>query len=622
MTITADAPVDTDTLLPAKRVDLRRATHLGFWAGVTTVFVAAVGMVENFSERDLLGGLSLGETLLLAIPFIAGIVAGQTPSHVQGFKRTLPGPRNVIAGLLAGLVTAAVLGAFVTLILNVDIRDPFINVTPALASEADGPKLLLWGHSPGLGLLLVAVLSMAIAAAGGAFFLLSDYWRRAALTGVLTVVAVALLQPFNSQILRGTQEELQILTSPLTDFLYSGRALRIPAALVIGLAAVATYAVMKRPDRVPLQTRINSLPSRPRRAAHGSELIVFLVVLAILPPILGPGLSQTFVRAGIFILMALGLNIVLGFGGMLDLGYVAFFAVGAYTTAILTSPTDGLAWGWSFWQALPIVIVACALAGLFVATPVVRMRGDYLAIVTLGFGEIVRKIVNSDWQKDTFGGSQGLKRLPDIQLPKVDIPSTTIARLETPDTLGGAIEGPQAFLYAVIVLIALATYVSFALQRSRIGRAWMALREDESVAEAMGVNIVQAKLSAFVIGAILAGFGGALFAANVGSVFPPTFAVETSIVILVTVIVGGMASVPGVMLGALVLVAGPELLREFDEYRLLIYGALLIFIMLRRPEGLIPSKRRAQELHEEDVAQDEWLRAEVAGTTSDDGTGS
>jgi branched-chain amino acid transport system permease protein len=223
------------------------------------------------------------------------------------------------------------------------------------------------------------------------------------------------------------------------------------------------------------------------------------------------------------------------------------------------------------------------------------MRGDYLAIVTLGFGEIARLMFLSDWLKPSFGGAQGIKRIPDITIGSIEI------------------RGPQSFLYALFVLILLAAYVSVSLQNSRIGRAWMAMREDESVAEVMGVNIVAAKLSAFIVGAILAGLGGSLFATKIGSIFPNSFDIIVSITVLVVVIVGGMASVPGVVLGAVVLVGLPELLREFEDYRFLIYGALLIFMMLRRPEGFIPSKRRAQELHEEDVEQDAWLRSEAGG---------
>src|SRR5919106_5768197 len=179
------------------------------------------------------------------------------------------------------------------------------------------------------------------------------------------------------------------------------------------------------------------------------------------------------------------------------------------------------------------------------------MRGDYLAIVTLGFGEIARLLFLSDWLKPRFGGAQGIIRIPDITVGPI------------------VIGGPESFFYTIFVFVLLATYITYALQDSRMGRAWMAMREDEAVAEAVGVNLVAAKLSAVVIGAMLAGFGGALFATKIGSVFPHSFNVIVSITILVVIIVGGMASVPGVVLAAFVLVGLPELLREFAEYRYL-----------------------------------------------------
>jgi branched-chain amino acid transport system permease protein len=288
--------------------------------------------------------------------------------------------------------------------------------------------------------------------------------------------------------------------------------------------------------------------------------------------------------------MALGLNIVVGYAGLLDLGYVAFFAVGAYTAAILTSPqspafTPQLA----LIAALPFVVLAAAIAGIMVATPVIRMRGDYLAIVTLGFGEIARILLNSEWLSPYFGGAQGITNIPDLQLGPFHFNT------------------PQDYFYPIFLFVIIAAYITLALQNSRWGRAWMAMREDESVAEAMGINIVTAKLSAFVVGAILASFGGALYGAQIGSVFPHSFDIVVSITILVIIIVGGMGSVPGVALGAVVLIVLPNLLREFSEYQFLFYGVLLIAMMLKRPEGFIPSKRRAQELHQEEVAQDSWL---------------
>jgi branched-chain amino acid transport system permease protein len=591
-TAVAAAPVTEEGgLLAARPVDLRRAARLGLYGGTTAVFVSAIGMVEEFSGRDVLDDLSLGTALLVAIPFVFGLAAGGPPAQLEGFAPSRPGWRNVGAGLVAGLLTGAVLAAFVVLIVNVNLREYFINITPALAEEE--PRLLLYGRSLGPGLVLVLGLNVAVAGAGGALHLLGTRWRRAVIAGVLAVVGFALMQPFVEQVLRGIRSELGIETNPLTRFLYSGGSLRIVAAVVIGLAGFGLHLVLRRPGRTPLRAQVARLPNRSRRVAGGGALLVAALLIGVLPSILGSFLSEVLSIAGIFALMALGLNIVVGFAGLLDLGYVAFFAVGAYTTAVLTSPTGGA--GWIFWAAVPFVVLAAAVAGLTVGTPVLRMRGDYLAIVTLGFGEIARLLFLSDWLAPTFGGAQGIKAIPDISIGPWEI------------------RGPQAFLYPLLVLILLAAYVSHALQNSRIGRAWMAMREDESVAEAVGVNIVAAKLSAFIVGAILAGLGGALFATKIGSIFPNSFDIIVSITVLVVVIVGGMASVPGVILGAVVLVGLPELLREFEDFRFLIYGALLIFMMLRRPEGFIPSRRRAQELHEADIAQDAWLRARAAG---------
>jgi branched-chain amino acid transport system permease protein len=296
--------------------------------------------------------------------------------------------------------------------------------------------------------------------------------------------------------------------------------------------------------------------------------------------------------------MALGLNVVVGYAGLLDLGYVAFFAVGAYATGVLTSPISPT---WdpmlSWWQAFPIVLALAALAGLFVGTPVLRMRGDYLAIVTLGFGEIVRLLLLSDWLSPYFGGAQGIRNIPGIPIFGQEVNVTT----------------PVLMVYMVMAFVALAAFISWRLEHSRIGRAWAAMREDEDVAEAVGVDTVKAKLTAFITGAVIASFAGALFAAKVGSVFTNSFEILVSIVILVIVIVGGMGNIVGVLVGAVVLIGvlggpnQPGLLQELGEYKLLFYGALLVFMMLKRPEGLLPSRRRQQELHQDEFLQDAWL---------------
>ena len=593
-TVAVEVPVAAEgELLAARQVDLWRAVRLGLVGGLTAAFVSANGMVEAFSERAVLGRVTLGSLLLVAVPVLVGYLAGRPPPVLQGFATPRPGWRNVAGGLLAGLLSGVVMAVFVTLIATFDVRRILINVTPGLVREA--PRLLTFGLELGAGgLVLILALNAVLGAGAGTLHLLPARWRRAVFAAALWVLAFAMLQPVIVQVLRGIQAELRIWTAPLADFLYEPTgALSVPGAVAVAALAFGIHALLMREGRRPVRARLEPLPERSRRLLRLVVLAGLLFVLGLLPQVLGPFLSEVLNIAGIFLLMALGLNIVVGLAGLLDLGYVAFFAVGAYTTALLTSPQSSLGVGWIFWAAVPFVVLAAAVSGLAVGTPVLRMRGDYLAIVTLGFGEIARLLFLSDWLKPTFGGAQGIIQVRDITIGPIEI------------------GGPQAFFYAIFCFVLLAAYVTYALQDSRVGRAWMAMREDEAVADAMGVNIVTAKLSAFIAGAMLAGFGGALFATKIGSVFPHSFSVIVSITILVVIIVGGMASVPGVVLASFVLVGLPELLREFEEYRFLIYGALLIFMMQRRPEGFIPSRRRAQELHEEEISQDAGLRTQA-----------
>jgi branched-chain amino acid transport system permease protein len=593
-TVAVEVPVAAEgELLAARQVDLWRAVRLGLVGGLTAAFVSANGMVEAFSERAVLGRVTLGSLLLVAVPVLVGYLAGRPPPVLQGFATPRPGWRNVAGGLVAGLLSGVVMAVFVTLIATFDVRRILINVTPGLVREA--PRLLTFGLELGAGgLVLILALNAVLGAVAGTLHVLPARWRRAVFAAALWVLAFAMLQPVIVQVLRGIQAELRIWTAPLADFLYEPTgALSVPGAVAVAALAFGIHALLTREGRRPVRARLEPLPERSRRLLRLAVLAGILFVLGLLPQILGPFLSEVLNIAGIFLLMALGLNIVVGLAGLLDLGYVAFFAVGAYTTALLTSPQSSLGVGWIFWAAVPFVVLAAAVSGLAVGTPVLRMRGDYLAIVTLGFGEIARLLFLSDWLKPTFGGAQGIIQVRDITIGPIEI------------------GGPQAFFYAIFCFVLLAAYVTYALQDSRVGRAWMAMREDEAVADAMGVNIVTAKLSAFIAGAMLAGFGGALFATKIGSVFPHSFSVIVSITILVVIIVGGMASVPGVVLASFVLVGLPELLREFQEYRFLIYGALLIFMMQRRPEGFIPSRRRAQELHEEEISQDAGLRTQA-----------
>jgi branched-chain amino acid transport system permease protein len=312
-------------------------------------------------------------------------------------------------------------------------------------------------------------------------------------------------------------------------------------------------------------------------------------------------LTEVINNVGLYILMGFGLNIVVGFAGLLDLGYVAFFAIGAYTMGVLTSTSELGVAGMSFWGALPFCVLAAVIAGVILGIPVLRMRGDYLAIVTLGFGEIIRLLALSDWLKPYIGGAQGI-----LMIPK-------------PGIFGFELVTPEAFYYLILLGCLLAAFVSWRLRDARLGRQWMAMREDEDVAEATGIPLVKTKLLAFATGAAFAGLSGAIFASKLSSVFPHSFNLLVSINVLCLIIVGGIGSLPGVVVGALFMIGLPELLREFAEYRYLMYGALLIVMMLLRPEGLWPSAVHKRELHAAEFDTSAVPAAGEAGSGGADG---
>jgi len=237
---------------------------------------------------------------------------------------------------------------------------------------------------------------------------------------------------------------------------------------------------------------------------------------------------------------------------------------------------------WSWWLALPFAILVSLLAGVLLGIPVLKMRGDYLAIVTLGFGEIIRVLAVSNWLKPYIGGAQGI-----LQIPKPQIGNFYF-------------DSPERIFYIIAIGIGVVAFIALRLRDARVGRAWKAMREDEDVAQAMGINMVNTKLLAFATGAAFAGLSGAIFATKLGSIFPQSFNLIVSINVLSLIIVGGIGSIPGVFVGAFMLVGLPELLREFADYRMLMYGALLVIMMLLKPEGFIPEKTHKAELHEHD----------------------
>lgn len=567
----------------------------GVIAGVVMAFVAAIGLADTFNARLVVNPiLSLGYIFLLAPVFVAGYRTTRQhttrPETSRGKGLALAAATGIAAGIFpAGL--ALLTEAAPTL------RDTFPNLSPAMVD------LLTLGRGTASGLVMLIGVCAAVSLAAGAISLLPAPIPTAVAVGTETVIVLALFEAVVNDLFRWF--------STLPRLLYqSGGGLSVVSAAVVFVVAGGLTFVPK--GRLPsIKERLTDPDPRKRARASMVTAVIVGIVLVGLPQLLGGILNELLTNVGLFLLMALGLNIVVGLAGLLDLGYVAFFAVGAYTMALLTSPISPR-WApmLSWWEAFPLVIIASMVAGIMVGTPVIRMRGDYLAIVTLGFGEIVRLVLLSDWMSPYFGGAQGIRNIPGIPIGDAEINATD----------------PGLMVYAVIFFVLIGSYVTWRVQDSRLGRAWAAIREDEDVAEAIGVDIVKAKLLAFVTGAVLAGFAGALFAAKVGSVFTNSFEILVSIVILVIVIVGGMGNIVGVAAGALVLIGilgGPQqpgLLQEFGQFKLLIYGALLVFMMLKRPEGLIPSARRAQELHQEEFLQDAWLDkggAPVAATTKE-----
>lgn len=336
------------------------------------------------------------------------------------------------------------------------------------------------------------------------------------------------------------------------------------------------------------------LPAESVRTRLKPWLIAAVIVgLLIWPFMVSRGSVDLATLTLIYIMLGLGLNIVVGLAGLLDLGYVAFYAIGAYTYALLSSY-----FGLSFWICLPIAALMAALFGFVLGFPVLRLRGDYLAIVTLGFGEIIRILLNN-WTSIT-GGPNGISGIDKPTLFGLEFNRRASEGGTTFHEFMGIDYSSSykvIFLYLIAVVLVLAVlYVINRLMRMPVGRAWEALREDEIACRSLGLNRTVIKLSAFTIGASTAGFAGCFFAARQGFISPESFIFIESAIILAIVVLGGMGSQLGVILAAIVMTILPELAREFQEYRMLLFGLLMVLMMRWRPQGLLPSKRPHMEL--------------------------
>lgn len=543
-----------------RRPPLQRAALTGVVLGLVGVYLASVGILLMIHGRAIIVDvLTLGQAALLAIALGAG-------AFVARSERTLPKLQVMLHSALAGAVASGVLAVLVLATDALDLRSIFIALSPPLM---DMLTFDLESLPEGLAVLIV----------GGA--LLSALG--ALLSMAPRVIQKPVLAGFAAVTFFGVFQELIQIMMQFGDFIgaireeiYTWEGMTLEGAIIIFVIAVGCSLLW---TRFRARTAAAAAPTpRQARTALIAKVVIGVLLVVLFPVVAGSYIGQVLMLVGLYTLMGMGLNLEVGLAGLLDLGFVAFFAVGAYTTALLTADSPHALAALNYWEAMPIAVCASVVVGVMFGIPVLGVRGDYLAVATMGLGEIVRVIVQSDAAAPLLAGAQGI-----LQIPKPFIGS-----LELSD--------PVELFFLTLVCAAIAAYFAWRLESSRLGRAWMAVRDDEDVAQALGINLVKVKLLAYGLGAAFAGLAGSIFAVMLTSVYPSSFQLLVSINVLALIIVGGMGSLPGVIVGSLALVGLPELLREFGEYRYLFYGVALVLMMRIRPEGLWPSATRRREL--------------------------
>ena len=582
-----------DVIASSYREREKERTPLGhiFIAGVsfggTALFAALVGILHLFHERWIVAwlpedasnpsGLTLGQSLLIVFAMWAGVQAVRKAGEERLGAACLLG-----AG--AGLVAGALLSVLPIIMSLVKLRFMFISLTSQLY------EMLTSGLSLGLGIVALVVVGALAGAFGALLYRLSPRARRPIIYGLVWTASIGVFQEL-IQLL--AQEEA---LDPVREWFFTWDGLRPQGAIAIGLAAAAGIALWDA-NRARLGASFGALPQGRQRVLRGSGIgLLLFIVLIVFPLVSGNFIGQVLLFIGLFILMGMGLNLEIGLAGLLDLGFVAFYAVGAYTCALLTADSPyaiGLRVEWfpmfNWWWAMAAAVVMAVLVGVLFGVPVLKIRGDYLAVATLGLGEIVRVLVLSDFAAPVLAGAQGILNIPPPYL-----------------FTGAAVDDPIELYYIALGAAAVAAYFAYRLENSRLGRAWTAIRDDEDVAQALGINLVNVKLLAYGLGAAFAGLAGAIFATMLTSIYPHSFQLIISVNVLALIIVGGMGSLPGVVVGALALIGLPELLREFGEYRFFFYGVAIVAVMRYRPAGLWPSAARRREMQ-----LDEQTRAAV-----------
>lgn len=563
-------------------IEWKLPVRIGLLAGVALLYTAVIGMLEAFSDREIIRELvTLSQITLVTAPVAAGFFTVRQMRKAGSVRLPL------LFGGIVGAVTALPVLALIFLANQIELQTILVNVNRNLL------ELLTFQQEDQVtgALLLFAVLTLS-GVIGALVELIPHRIRQALFIGALWVISLGALSELVQQILQ------QAIDRDALRAIYNRDALRPDAAVGIFVLTVTGNFLWSRGlGGQRIRQRLTDMAPGQQQNLRRGSLVVLVVVLLVLPWLVGNAASEILTNVGLYILMGLGLNIAIGLAGLLDLGYVTNFAVGAYVMGVLTSTGPlgvqaqfGIS-VFNFWLVIPISLLVAMFTGFILAVPVLRMRGDYLAIATLGFGEIIRLLAISDWLKPFIGGAQGILFIPKPQFFGLQLaPQLEIHPLVLND--------PQQLYYVILGACLFAIFVSTRLNNSRIGRQWMAVREDEDVAAAMGINTAKSKLLAFTLSAATGGIAGAIFAAKLGTIFPNSFGLLVSINVLSLIIIGGMGSVPGIVVGAFVLIGLPELLREFDEFRLLIYGVLLIVMMLARPEGLWPSAIHRREMHQ------------------------
>jgi branched-chain amino acid transport system permease protein len=549
------------------RSPFHRAIVTGLSFGVIAVYLAMVGILPMINARAIIVDvLTMAHAALLAI----GLGAG---AYLARGKRDEPTGIIVLHGLIVGAITGGMLALLVVAMNSIDLRSIFISLSPQTSD------MLTFELDLEYAVPLLVAAGAVLGAAGVLLARSPPSVRKPVLIGCMAVLFFGVFQEL-IQIMMQFNDTI----GAVRDVLYTWEGLTPEGAGAIFVVATgASLLVTRRRARAPADGSTTWWQTRNGQFAKAG---IALLVLILLPILAGSYIGQVLMLVGLYILMGMGLNLEVGLAGLLDLGFVAFFAVGAYTTALLTADSPHALAAFtaiphlSFWVAMPIAVMISVIVGVLFGIPVLGVRGDYLAVATMGLGEIVRVIVQSDAAAPLLAGAQGI-----LQIPKPQIGTFELA-------------DPVALFFLTLVCAGIAAYFAWRLESSRLGRAWMAVRDDEDVAQALGINLVKVKLLAYGLGAAFAGLSGSIFAVMLTSVYPSSFQLLVSINVLALIIVGGMGSLPGVIVGSLALVGLPELLREFGEYRYLFYGVALIVMMRIRPEGLWPSATRRRELHD------------------------